>query len=87
VRARRVFPQKPLMRPELMMSRDKMSQIIHQAPPMEKNSCWKSWMSKFPTRSKRIDVISRILFPMVFAMFNMSYWSTYLFREGVDEDK
>ncbi|XP_026804165.1 glutamate-gated chloride channel isoform X3 [Rhopalosiphum maidis] len=78
---------KPLMRPELMMSRDKMSQIIHQAPPMEKNSCWKSWMSKFPTRSKRIDVISRILFPMVFAMFNMSYWSTYLFREGIDEDK
>ncbi|XP_050421545.1 glutamate-gated chloride channel isoform X2 [Adelges cooleyi] len=78
---------KPLMRPELMMSRDKMSQIIHQTPPMEKNSCWKSWMSKFPTRSKRIDVISRILFPMVFAMFNMSYWSTYLFREGVDEDK
>ncbi|KAF0762839.1 Uncharacterized protein FWK35_00008807 [Aphis craccivora] len=81
------FNMKPLMRPELMMSRDKMSQIIHQTPPMEKNSCWKSWMSKFPTRSKRIDVISRILFPMVFAMFNMSYWSTYLFREGVDEDK
>ncbi|XP_025201732.1 glutamate-gated chloride channel isoform X3 [Melanaphis sacchari] len=78
---------KPLMRPELMMSRDKMSQIIHQAPPMEKNSCWKSWMSKFPTRSKRIDVISRILFPMVFAMFNMSYWSTYLFREDTEEDK
>ncbi|XP_025409096.1 glutamate-gated chloride channel isoform X4 [Sipha flava] len=81
------FNMKPLMRPELMMSRDKMSQIIHQTPPMEQNSCWKSWMSKFPTRSKRIDVISRILFPMVFAMFNMSYWSTYLFREGVDEDK
>ncbi|XP_050545426.1 glutamate-gated chloride channel isoform X7 [Daktulosphaira vitifoliae] len=81
------FNMKPLMRPELMMSRDKMSQIIHQPPPMDQNSCWKSWMSKFPTRSKRIDVISRILFPMVFAMFNMSYWSTYLFREGEDEEK
>ena len=29
-------------------------------------------------RSKRIDVVSRYLFPLVFAVFNMAYWSTYL---------
>ncbi|XP_045110005.1 glutamate-gated chloride channel-like isoform X2 [Portunus trituberculatus] len=43
--------------------------------------CCASWLSKFPSRSKRIDVISRITFPLVFALFNVVYWSTYLFRE------
>ena len=29
-------------------------------------------------RSKRIDVVSRYLFPLVFAVFNLAYWATYL---------
>jgi hypothetical protein len=37
------------------------------------------------SRSKRIDVISRITFPLVFALFNLVYWSTYLFREEEEE--
>lgn len=37
------------------------------------------------SRSKRIDVISRITFPLVFALFNLVYWSTYLFREKDEE--
>lgn len=40
---------------------------------------------QFPSRSKRIDVMSRILFPVVFAVFNLAYWGTYLFRENEDE--
>ncbi|XP_013786486.1 glutamate-gated chloride channel-like, partial [Limulus polyphemus] len=40
----------------------------------------KDWLNKFPTRSKRIDVMSRILFPLMFALFNLVYWSTYLLR-------
>ncbi|CAL4087757.1 unnamed protein product, partial [Meganyctiphanes norvegica] len=55
---------------------------IHMAPPRRR--CCQSWLSKFPSRSKRIDVISRITFPLVFALFNVVYWSTYLFR---DEDE
>jgi hypothetical protein len=48
-------------------------------------NCCKTWLSKFPTRSKRIDVISRIIFPLVFALFNLIYWyTTYLFQEEVD---
>jgi len=43
------------------------------------NLC-RSWLSRFPTRSKRIDVISRIFFPLMFALFNLVYWTTYLFR-------
>jgi anionic glutamate receptor len=51
---------------------------IHMAP--QPSQC-KSWLAKFPTRSKRIDVVSRITFPLVFALFNLVYWSTYLLQE------
>ena len=40
---------------------------------------------QFPSRSKRIDVMSRIIFPVVFALFNFAYWGTYLFRENEDD--
>ncbi|KAK3890778.1 hypothetical protein Pcinc_005293 [Petrolisthes cinctipes] len=58
---------------------------IHLAAP--RKNCCRTWLSKFPTRSKRIDVISRITFPIVFAFFNMAYWSTYLFTEEEEEGK
>ncbi|XP_020294675.1 glutamate-gated chloride channel isoform X4 [Pseudomyrmex gracilis] len=71
----------PLVRhPEDSMSMDKMRTCEIHMQPRKKNCC-RSWLSKFPTRSKRIDVISRIFFPIVFALFNLAYWSTYLFRE------
>ncbi|XP_016840284.1 glutamate-gated chloride channel isoform X6 [Nasonia vitripennis] len=74
----------PLVRQaEDSMSMEKMRQCeIHTQPP--KKNCCRSWLSKFPTRSKRIDVIARIIFPLVFALFNLAYWSTYLFREEAD---
>ncbi|KAK7604419.1 hypothetical protein V9T40_005605 [Parthenolecanium corni] len=62
--------------------------IRHCEAHMQQSSgcwCFKSWMSKFPTRSKRIDVISRIIFPLVFALFNITYWSTYLLRDAQEE--
>lgn len=31
-------------------------------------------------RAKRIDVISRFFFPLVFAVFNLSYWTIYLLQ-------
>ncbi|TGZ37571.1 Uncharacterized protein DBV15_03853 [Temnothorax longispinosus] len=75
------FAMKPLVRhPEDTMSMDKLQQCEIHMQPRKKNCC-RSWLSKFPTRSKRIDVISRIFFPIVFAFFNLTYWSTYLFRE------
>ncbi|XP_058802219.1 glutamate-gated chloride channel isoform X1 [Phymastichus coffea] len=79
------FFQKPLVRQTEggTMSMEKMRQCeLHTAPP--KKNCCRSWLSKFPTRSKRIDVIARIIFPLVFALFNLAYWSTYLFREEAD---
>ncbi|XP_011154528.1 glutamate-gated chloride channel isoform X1 [Harpegnathos saltator] len=75
------FAMKPLVRhPEDSMSMEKLRQCEIHMQPRKKNCC-RSWLSKFPTRSKRIDVISRIFFPIVFAFFNLTYWSTYLFRE------
>ncbi|XP_061725498.1 glutamate-gated chloride channel isoform X4 [Cydia pomonella] len=74
------FAMKPLRGGE-----PKMRQCEVHMNPARKNCC-RLWMSKFPTRSKRIDVISRITFPLVFALFNLAYWSTYLFRDEDDEN-
>ncbi|XP_050313653.1 glutamate-gated chloride channel isoform X1 [Anthonomus grandis grandis] len=75
--------QKPLVRtPGDQMRLEKAHCEVHMQP---RPNCCRSWLSKFPTRSKRIDVISRITFPLVFALFNVIYWSTYLFREEAEE--
>lgn len=39
-------------------------------------------LSKFPSRAKRIDVISRFIFPLIFAIFNLAYWLYYLFAKS-----
>jgi len=37
------------------------------------------WLSqKFKSRAKRIDICARMIFPMVFAIFNTTYWTYYL---------
>ena len=33
-------------------------------------------------RSKRIDIVARIIFPIVFATFNLCYWTFYLSEEN-----
>ncbi|XP_013098435.1 glutamate-gated chloride channel isoform X9 [Stomoxys calcitrans] len=84
------FAMKPLVRhPGDPLALEKLRQCeVHMQAPKRPNCC-KTWLSKFPTRqcsrSKRIDVISRITFPLVFALFNLVYWSTYLFRDEEDE--
>lgn len=55
---------------------------IHATSASNKNWCQR-WLKSFPTRSKRIDVISRIFFPMMFGLFNIVYWTTYTFREDL----
>lgn len=41
-----------------------------------------TWIGSYTLRSKRIDVICRVLFPMIFAIFNVAYWSTYISANG-----
>ena len=43
------------------------------------------WLNSIPSRSKRIDVISRIFFPVMFSMFNVVYWTTYTLRDGLED--
>ena len=46
---------------------------------LEKQEKKKVWRCRIPQdRSKRIDVVSRYLFPLAFAIFNLTYWCTYL---------
>jgi len=37
-----------------------------------------SWLSQYKERSKRIDVISRLIFPIGFFVFNCIYWYMYM---------
>ncbi|CAG5056877.1 unnamed protein product [Parnassius apollo] len=76
------FAMKPLMHGGVVDSKIRQCEI-HISK--KRKNCCRLWMSKFPTRSKRIDVISRITFPLVFALFNLAYWSTYLFRDEDEE--
>lgn len=60
----------------------KPSQIlIPKAPP----NFLRSWLDRFPTRSKKVDVVARVSFPVLFAVFNIFYWITYLWREDLKE--
>ena len=68
----------------------------HYGPPSESRLPWglnwlrpllqccraRSPLAKFPSRAKRIDVISRFVFPLVFAVFNLAYWLYYLFAKS-----
>lgn len=57
---------------------------IHMKPKRRYNFL-QAWLNKFPSRAKKIDVISRVIFPAIFAMFNLSYWCYYLMQEAQSE--
>ncbi|CAL1293321.1 unnamed protein product [Larinioides sclopetarius] len=81
--------EKPLVPGDLNSMATKFRDCEIHMPEDEKRRgyflCGKWWFSRFPTRSKRIDVVSRICFPVAFAFFNLLYWTTYLLREDKDE--
>ena len=54
---------------------------IHMKPKKRKNFL-QAWLNKFPTRAKKIDVLAWVIFPAIFAFFNMSYWTFYLTLEA-----
>jgi hypothetical protein len=35
-------------------------------------------LAKYKVRARRIDELSRFCFPLIFAVFNLCYWSYYL---------
>ena len=45
-----------------------------------------SLSTRVQSEAKRIDVISRIIFPLSFAGFNVMYWSYYLTKSHVALD-
>ena len=70
----------PQVVPQQMNQKMKSCEV--HASHANQNFCQK-WLSSFPTRSKRIDVVSRIFFPLMFGMFNIVYWTTYTLRDDL----
>ncbi|KAG7164559.1 Glutamate-gated chloride channel-like 14, partial [Homarus americanus] len=56
------FAMRPLVSRNGGMGAENVTCEIHLQAPRQ--NCCRTWLSKFPTRSKRIDVISRITFPL-----------------------
>ncbi|GBL96717.1 Glutamate-gated chloride channel [Araneus ventricosus] len=55
---------------------EKMDRLrSYKTPPLR-------WLNKYSTRAQRIDVVSRFLFPAMFAFFNFVYWITYAARRS-----
>jgi hypothetical protein len=42
------------------------------------------WLSRYRSTARRIDVVARIIFPVVFVLFNLTYWSSYADYEGIN---
>ncbi|KAL3997533.1 cation transporter family protein [Acanthocheilonema viteae] len=40
--------------------------------------CFRPFIRRYKERSKRIDVVSRLVFPIGYACFNVLYWAVYL---------
>jgi len=51
---------------------------LHPHGRSSSRCCRSTWIGGYSLRSKRIDVIARIIFPMIFAIFNLAYWTSYL---------
>jgi anionic glutamate receptor len=75
-----LFIQKPLVpaSTEVIFMEDGRDRKQQRNDGMPTETFCRTWIGTYTLRSKRIDVISRIFFPLVFAVFNMAYWSTYL---------
>lgn len=66
------------------------SSLYHSKPsritmPKAAPNFLRAWLDRFPTRSKKVDVISRVSFPVLFAVFNIFYWITYLWRDDLKD--
>lgn len=81
----RLQQQQPLVKQLEELAERLKNCEIHSEP--HRPNFIRRWLNRFPNRSKRIDVISRIMFPFLFVVFNFFYWFTYMFRDNMEEFK
>ena len=59
--------------------------ILPSPTPSRMSHKFQLWMATWKFGAKKIDVLSRSIFPLCFATFNLSYWYYYLSQ--LEEDK
>ena len=61
--------------------------LRNEAPVIRRRNRIIEWVHNFQFRAKKIDVISRVMFPGIFTLFNIMYWSYYLTQDQQSSNK
>ena len=61
--------------------------LRNDVPIISRRNRIMEWVHNFQFRAKKIDVISRVMFPGIFALFNILYWSYYLSQDQGNPNK
>ncbi|XP_050593302.1 G-box-binding factor-like, partial [Bombus affinis] len=81
--SRRVTPSPPAATVRTIPPQDIRRFQRHPLPRTER-CCWgllpRRWFTCRAKGTAGIDFVSRIAFPLMFILFNLGYWSTYLFQ-------
>ena len=52
--------------------------LLPSPTPSRLSHRFSMWLAAWRFGAKKIDVLSRVMFPVCFALFNLMYWSYYL---------
>lgn len=67
----------------LLFSINVIPKVFYLELDLSPRSVLASWPAKYQPGAKKIDVLSRIMFPATFLGLNVMYWSYYLTRKPV----